>query len=341
MGTFYDIESSEKKVIFDAISNKMGMPSFAVEKDWWVCRTLETIFEMEVGKALVFKGGTSLSKAWKLIERFSEDVDLAIDRAYLGFSGDLTKKERTRLRKAAGQYTTGPFFKELQERLVAKGLGSAELKVVDAEASDQDPRIIEVHYPNIVEPPGYVLPRVQIEISCRSLLEPNSLREFGSLVDEHYPGAEFVSPLINVPTVNAERTFLEKLFLLHEEFARPVEKIRVDRMSRHMYDVYHLAKDINIMKSIEDRELYETIVAHRHEYAKIGGVDYNLHNPLTISAAPHPDFIKAWEADYAKMRGEMIYEENPPSFQDLVANIENLKNKLAGVSWKFGLEFEG
>jgi predicted nucleotidyltransferase component of viral defense system len=340
MINFYDIEPAEKEAIFNAISNQTGMPAFAVEKDWWVTQTLGIIFEMEVGRALVFKGGTSLSKAWKLIERFSEDVDLAIDRKFLGFTGNLSKKERTNLRKTAGEYTTSAFFEELQACFKDKGFDAVELKVVDAVASDQDPRIIEIHYPNIIETPGYMLPRVQIEIGCRSLIEPYSIKEFGSLVDETYPEGEFASPFINVPTVDAERTFLEKLFLLHEEFNRPVEKIRVDRLSRHMYDVYHLSQNDKILSAIEDQNLYETIVAHRYEYAKIGGVDYNKHNPVTLDPIPHADFIKAWEADYNKMKSEMIYEQNPPSFQDLVENIEQLKKKLSSVSWKFSLEFD-
>ena len=339
MNQFYQIESAEKAAIFNAISNQTGMPAFAVEKDWWVTQTLAVIFETEVGASLVFKGGTSLSKAWKLIERFSEDVDLAIDRTFLKFSGKLSKVERTKLRKAAGAYTTTYFFEELQARFTDKGFENLEFRVVPGDASDQDPRIIEIHYPNIIETPGYVLPRVQIEIGCRSLIEPYTVKNFGALVDELYPDQEFAAPLISVPTVNAERTFLEKLFLLHEEFSRPAEKIRVDRLSRHMYDVFHLSKHDGVLSALENQDLYETIVAHRYEYAKIGGVDYNQHSPLTLNPVPHPDFIKAWEADYNKMKSEMIYEQNPPGFQDLVENIEQLKIKLSSVSWQFSLHF--
>lgn len=251
-----------------------------------------------------------------------------------------SKKQRTKLRKASGEYATGKFLGELKERFVEKGYDKVGLIPVPAEDSDQDPRIIEVHYPYITKHPDYVHPRVQIEIGCRSLIEPYSVRKFGSLVDEIYSDQGFASPFISIPTVHAERTFLEKLFLLHEEFSRPVEKIRVDRLSRHMYDVYHLSRNGDILTAIEDKDLYETIVSHRHKYAKIGGVDYNLHNPKTLNPTPHPDFVKAWEEDYNKMRSQMIYEAKPPSFQDLVSNIEHLKEKLATVSWEFALEFE-
>ncbi|RKF32289.1 hypothetical protein BCY89_13910 [Sphingobacterium siyangense] len=337
---FYEIEDQEKITIFQEVSNRTGMPVFAVEKDWWVTRTLEIIFEMEVGKHLVFKGGTSLSKAWKLIERFSEDIDLAIDRRFLGFEGKLSRSNRTRLRQAAGAFTTGQFFGELQAKFKEKGFDSVELKVVNAISSDKDPRIIEVYYPNLIETPGYVQPRVQIEIGCRSLLEPNSIKEFGSLVDETFPDQGFASPFIKIPTVHAERTFLEKLFLLHEEFNRPEEKSRVERLSRHMYDIFHLSKNETVILALEDKELYEYIVEHRHEYSKVSGVNYNSHNPQSLNPIPPPNLLEGWEKDYSKMEQEMIYEQKAPTFKDLIDNIENVKTKLSKVSWQFTLSFE-
>lgn len=97
---FYTVEKTEKAAIFNEIAAEKGMKPFAVEKDWWVSRTLEIIFQMDISKHLVFKGGTSLSKAWKLINRFSEDIDLAIDKEFFeGFKGDISKSKITKLRK--------------------------------------------------------------------------------------------------------------------------------------------------------------------------------------------------------------------------------------------------
>ena len=338
-GNFYTLETSEKVLIFQEISNRTGMPAFAVEKDWWVTQALAIIFEMEVGQSLVFKGGTSLSKAWKLIQRFSEDVDLAIDRTFLGFKGDLSKKQRTKLRKQAGIYTTGIFCEELEARFKAKGFHDVNFEVVPAEDSDQDPRIILIHYPNLIETPDYVIPRVQIEVGCRSLREPYTVRRLGSLVDEIHEGKEFTSPLIDVPTVNPERTFLEKLFLLHEEFHRPLEKMRVDRLSRHLYDVHQLANSELAETAISDKDLYQTIVNHRFTFSKVGGVDYNSLNPKTLDPMPTSEVIEAWKADYQKMREQMIYEEKPPTFDELLSSIEKLKARLSKLDWAFSLEF--
>lgn len=183
------------------------------------------------------------------------------------------------------------------------------------------------------------MPRVQIEVGCRSLREPFTIKKFGSLIDEFYEGREFASPFIDIPTVDPERTLLEKLFLLHEEFHRPQEKMRVDRLSRHLYDVHHLMKMEIGKLAISNQELYETIVSHRFTFSKVGGVDYNTLNPKTLDPMTLPEVIEDWEADYKKMREEMIYEENSPSFNDLISSIEELKVLLSKLDWEFSLKF--
>jgi hypothetical protein len=159
------------------------------------------------------------------------------------------------------------------------------------------------------------------------------------LVDEFYAGRDFTEPLFTVPTVNPERTFLEKVFLLHEEFHRPADKVRVDRLSRHLYDIYQLTKAGIAKNAINDKELYETIVAHRYKFSRVGGVDYNFHNPLTVNPIPPDEIIGEWKADYAKMMEDMIYEENKPSFEELINNLNDLRTQLQDVPWNFELEF--
>ncbi|MBP7511077.1 MAG: nucleotidyl transferase AbiEii/AbiGii toxin family protein [Bacteroidia bacterium] len=338
---FYKIDKVEKEAIFNAIANEKGMTPFAVEKDWWVSRVLEIIFQMPIAKHLVFKGGTSLSKAWKLIHRFSEDIDLAIDRDFFqGYKGDISKTQIGKLRKVAGEYTTKIFFEELKEALLEKGFTELEFKIIETGDGDQDPKILEIFYPNIsASSSEYLLPRVQIEVSCRSLREPFTVKSFGALLDEVYAGKEFAEPLFEVPTVNAERTFLEKLFLLHEEFHRPIDKMRVDRLSRHLYDVYHLTKAGIAGKGINDKELYHTIVEHRYMFSRVSGVDYNSHNPRLLNPIPIAEKIEEWKADYAKMLEDMIYEDNKPSFEVLINNLVELRKNLQAVEWAFELEF--
>lgn len=338
---FHTIDKAEKEAILNEIASQKGMKAFAVEKDWWVSRTLEIIFQMPIAAHLVFKGGTSLSKAWKLINRFSEDIDLAIDKEFFeGYKGDISKTKITKLRKEAGAYTTGTFFEELKEKFFEKGFSDLVFEVIEAKDSDQDPRVLEIHYPNIIQADTeYILPRVQIEVSCRSLREPFSVQTFGSLIDEVYAGKDFVEPFFEVPTVNAERTFLEKLFLLHEEFHRPEDKRRVDRLSRHLYDLYQLTQAGISVNAIGNKELYETIVVHRYKFSRVGDVDYNQHNPKTLNPIPPEELIGDWEADYAKMKEDMIYGENKPSFKDLITNLEGIRTQLQELDWEFGIKF--
>ena len=228
----------------------------------------------------------------------------------------------------------------MQNEFDQKGFNNLNFKVIEAKDSDQDPRVLEIYYPNVIKSlTDYVLPRVQLEISCRSLREPFTEKEFGSLVDEAYQSKDFTNSFFTVPTVNAERTFLEKLFLLHEEFHRPEYKIRVDRLSRHLYDIFQLAKAEIDEKAINDKKLYQTIVAHRYKYAKVDHVDYNLHNPKSINPIPIDTVIKAWKDDYSKMKEYMIYEEVKPSFEELIKNLENLREKLQTLNWNFDLTF--
>jgi hypothetical protein len=338
---FYNIDYADKAAIFSEIATQLGMKPFAVEKDWWVSRTLEIIFQMPIAKHLVFKGGTSLSKAWKLINRFSEDIDLAIDKEFFeGYKGDISKTQITKLRKEAGKYTTETFFEELKLAFKVKGFTQLDFFVIESKDSDRDPRVLEIFYPNVIKKDAeYILPRVQIEVSCRSLREPFVVKSFGALVDEFYAGKDFAKPLFEVPTDNAKRTFLEKLFLLHEEFQRPAEKMRVDRLSRHLYDVYHLTQAGVAVKAISDKELYETILSHRYKFSRVGEVDYNLHHPHRLNPIPPKVVIAEWEADYTKMKEDMIYEENKPSFEDLINNLEELRKQLQAVEWKFELTF--
>jgi len=156
MDKFYNIPDDAKAEILRDAGEKMNLPAYAVEKDWWVVQTLSILFEMEIGKHMVFKGGTSLSKAWGLIKRFSEDIDLAVDRKFYGFEGDLGKKQRTNLRKKANTYISEELYPELGLRFKEKGV-DVSLELQEITTSDQDPIIIFVNYPTIIESPVYIV----------------------------------------------------------------------------------------------------------------------------------------------------------------------------------------
>lgn len=335
---FFHLPEDDRRVILEKIARKNNMLPFAVEKDWWVTQTLSIIFGMEIGKHLIFKGGTSLSKAFNLIERFSEDIDLAIDREYFGFGGELSKKERERLRKASGKYVDDVFYPDLKREFEEKGFQDVRVELVEEAESDKD-RTIIVFYPHVIASPGYLAPKIQLEIGSRSLKEPFMLQTISSLADEVYPTSDFAQDAFKVPTVNPERTLLEKIFLLHEEFQRPAEKMRVDRLSRHLYDIFKLSQSPYAEKAFGDPELYQTIVEHRYKFNRIGHIDYNLHQPESINILPSAKVIDAWKSDYETMLEQMIYEENPPSFDELIVSLTELKNRINSLGWEFNFNF--
>ena len=336
---WYEIPTQTKVNAYTQITEEKGMTPYAVEKDWWVVQTLSAIFQMEIGQYLIFKGGTSLSKAWNLIERFSEDIDLALDRSYLGYEGELTRTQIKKLRQKTGKFVAESFAPELEAKLKGNGLNDVTLNYIKPEASDADPAKVEIFYPNVIEYPGYIQPKVLLEISSSSLKEPNQVQTFSSLLDEHYPDQYFTGTPVDIPTAIPERTFLEKIFLLHEEFHRPHDRTRVERLSRHLYDVFQLVNRGYAESAIKDKELYETIVVHRRSFFRVGGVDYNLHQPQTINPIPIPKFIKAWEADYKTMQEQMIYG-NSPAFEEMIKVIQDFTtNVINKMKWKMEVKF--
>ena len=164
-------------------------------------------------------------------------------------------------------------------------------------------------------------------MGSRSLREPFSVRSFNSYVGEHNTDTVFADSLINIPTVNPERTFLEKVFLLHEEFQKPLDKIRTDRLTRHLYDLEKLMDTEFAQKALTDSKLYQDIVAHRKLYTSIRGVDYDNHSPQKINPIPPAGIISQWEKDYMVMQQYMIYGESL-SFSELIERVKELKGRL-------------
>jgi hypothetical protein len=145
------LSDETKNNIFSETANSFGLPSAAVEKDWWVVQTLALVFNTAIAPYTVFKGGTSLSKAWNLIERFSEDIDLALDRSFLGFDKEMTKTQLKKLREKSFAYISESFFPEIKQRFDEAGLHDVVIKIGEVRDNEQDPLIIEIFYPTVTE----------------------------------------------------------------------------------------------------------------------------------------------------------------------------------------------
>lgn len=329
---WFKLPDETKLRIFNETGRSLGLLPFAVEKDWWVVHTLAVIYTMDCAGSLVFKGGTSLSKGWNLIQRFSEDIDLVLDREYLGFPGELENADVRRLRRKSYEYLTETFTPELQKKFVEAGFTDITIKYREVPNHDQDPMIIEVYYPKLTEKDTYLKPGVLVEVGSRSLKDPFTEKTFATMVAENYPGQPYTDKPITIPTVNPERTFLEKIFLLHEEFQKPEDKRRVEGLSRHLYDIEILSRTEFSETALHDAGLYNTIVAHRSKFSRISGVIFANHSPDKIAFVPPEHVLPEWETDYNEMKENMIYGE-VLKFSELITKLKELQYRINKTQW--------
>lgn len=327
---FIDIPADERKALLDNMQTTIGLKSAIIEKDWWVTAVLRALFELPYAQYISFKGGTGLSKCWGLIERMSEDIDIGITREYLGFEGKLSKTQISdKLRRAACSFVREHLQYDLKEQMLRDGIDVNQFNVCVniTPITTTDPEVIWVKYTPAADTVTYIPPVVKIEVSGRSMAEPTAEMSIESLVDKAAPKAKFHEPKFIVRAVLAQRTFLEKIFLLHEEFAKAEGLIRVDRMSRHLYDVHRILQTHVAEEALANDELYETVIEHRKTFIGLKGFDYNtLHKP-TLSIIPPESIYAAWKKDYATMQEEMIYGESVP-FEKIISDLKALNERI-------------
>ena len=277
MSNWLSLDNGDQIDLFTQAGVEAGLPPIAIEKDAWLTLVLRMLFASELSGHIVFKGGTSLSKVYGLIERFSEDVDLAIERSYLGYEDVLSKGEIRKLRRASHDFSLNKMPDILNAQLEAYGIDPDlyNIEVPNTKVSDQDPEIIHISYESVFDEESYLPDRVQIEIGARSLNEPSSTCSIGSIIDETFGDSEFVEESFEVKCIIPEKTFLEKMILLHEEFQKPEEKIRSQRMSRHLYDIYTIHNTRYGSSALKDDVLFRAICTHRAVFTPVRGVDYD------------------------------------------------------------------
>jgi len=312
----------KQQELFKQLSVKTGIHPQAIEKDAWVTLVLRIIFNSQISEHLVFKGGTSLSKAYKLIQRFSEDIDLAIDREYLGFKGELTKGQIRKLRRKSHDFVSNEMLdiliSEFENQDIDKEL--FDIKVNNTKISDQDPEVVEIIYQSVFEQLPYIKQKVLVEIGAHSLLEPSENKEIKSIIDENYASAQFSEMPFTVKTIRPEKTFLEKLILLHEEFSKPIEKIRYHRMSRHLYDIGEIVTTDFGINALRNKELFEEIISHRKIFTSVKTVDYEKLKIENLKIIPPKEFFNKYKNDYIEMQENMIYG-NSIAFKSLINKI--------------------
>ena len=309
-----------------------GISMKALEKDWWVTLVLKAVFNSPYASHLQFKGGTSLSKCYNLINRFSEDIDLSIDRAFLGYGEDLRKPQVKKLKKEATRFTSNELRDSVEQELIKLGVPAGELTIIAdpirQDLQDIDPQTIRIYYRSLLPPVPYIEDHVKMEVSARSLKEDGVPSIINSIVALHLPDIPGSGEGFSVTAVHPKRTFLEKVFLLHEEFLRPTEEIVFNRMSRHLYDLVRMMDTEHPGTLLKDHEYYQNLVEHRRRFIFKKGVDYATHHPSTLSFLPPEELLDAYERDYTQMTEQMIYGDDIPTFSMLLSRLEELKNEF-------------
>lgn len=325
----------ERIQLLDIVSATKKLPRLAIEKDWWVTVVLMAISKTKYSDLYSFKGGTSLSKGWNLIERFSEDADIAIKReGRFSINGD-TKSQLAKVRRSSRHYITKELPEELTNILSQMGIYNFSIepeisRFIDGKGielrADTHPSVLYVNYKSVLpETSEYILSRVKIEISCLSMNEPIEEKIICSFISEVKPEADEVR--VKFKTVLPTRTFLEKIFLLHEEFQK--ESPRSKRMSRHLYDLERLMDTEYGKDALNNKSLYDEIINHRSVYNKIDGIDYEMHSPYTLDFLPPSHLIDEWRKDYEVMSDQFLYyQENRMTFEVLIERMKELLRRV-------------
>lgn len=312
-----------------------GIQAKALEKDWWVTLTLKALFQGAYATQIVFKGGTSLSKCWKLIQRFSEDIDIALAPEAFGFVHEENPSGRSvvRLRTAGCEFTNTRFKAELEKQLAALGLPSGTVTITTAPVveghPEKDPQTLHLKYKSLFDPNLYIPDEVKIEVGVRSLLDPNATVEIQSLLTEYNPNAAYPEIPFPLTAVAARKTFLEKAFLLHEEFSREDRtKVRFFRMSRHLYDLGKMIGTNIESEALADHELYDHLIVHRERFQRFNWFDYKTLSHTTLSFIPSPDVIEQYRTDYATMKEQIIHEDEAIEFDELIKSLVALQDRF-------------
>lgn len=323
-----------RRQIINQVNTRTAMSAKAVEKDWWVTLVLKALFSLPMSQHFIFKGGTSLSKGWKLIDRFSEDIDIAIAPEAFGTTYQPTPSHSyvKMLKRKGAAYTNTTIKEALEAALLTMGipgdLFSIEVDKMTPELPDKDPQAIYLYYTSLYDKNEYITDRVKIEFGVRSLLEPFSKVPIQSIIAEEFPTPSYSEIPFTVTAVEPRKTFMEKLLLLHERFSagKTISAI-AERQSRHVSDLVQMMNKGVLQQVIDDKELYTAVLQHRKYYVRLKHLNYDQIHTTGLSIIPPVDIIEEYRKDYRTMLIEMIYG-TPPDFDTLIAQLNELNNTI-------------
>ena len=320
-----------KGIFYRPASAKCERRAAILEKDIWLCWVLQTIFSIPDHHPMAFKGGTSLSKVYEIIDRFSEDVDIALD--FRKFSDDFNpfvkgisrsklKKLSDRLKTHVKEHTQDvvmPTLKKASEILATHG----QHKIRSEDSGEK----VWFSYPSAVEDPDeYLASEILLEFGGRSVIDPNEHHTIDSDIASVIPEIEF--PAATVTVLSPLRTFWEKATLIHVECNRGRLSASPDRLSRHWYDLVHLGQHKLGEGAINDRFLLEDVVKHKKLFFNSNYSHYDDCLAGKLRLIPDQDALRGLHSDYRRMNTAGILGENAPNFEALIEQIRTFQNQV-------------
>lgn len=317
------LSAAERRELFSATAERWSITPAAAEKDFWIVWVLQQLFELPGwATRLRFKGGTSLSKAYRVIQRFSEDIDLILNWSELTHENPTGERSKTQQGKL-NQRIKDEAQTVIREQLLPE-VQQAIAPDCTARLEDEDPHTIAVYYPADFAP-GYLRPVVRLEVGPLAAMLPMQWRPVQSYAAESFPQL-FREPRVQVPTISIERTFWEKLTILHAEAHRPKSKPLPPRHARHYYDVHCLVRSHYAEQLLGSTCLLADVVAFKQKFYPAGWASYHTATLDGLSLLPSPSHQKSLEADYLAMV-EMLFGKTP-AFADILQTLHELQARL-------------
>jgi hypothetical protein len=330
--SFLELPGHERRLYFEQAAARRGLSAIVLEKDFWVCWLLGVLFRSEFRDRLVFKGGTSLSKVFQVIERFSEDIDLSVAPSLLGLpEAGTTRNQADKWMTLAESACTEAVREQFQPALEAEArgvLGKPERGAwfeFAADPTSGSPNLL-FHYPTD-QPTGFDYLRRAVKL------------EFGSLTDQQPVGRHRITPWLvdalpdaipdwqcDVVALGLDRTFWEKATILHAEHHRPAGKATPDRFSRHYADVAALARHPRTERAIADLDTCARVVGWKRLFFGSAWASYETARPGSFRLLPSYERLPALRRDFTAMRD--MYLAEPPSFDAVLATLADLERRL-------------
>lgn len=323
----------EREMIFINAANKMKVSEAIIEKDYWVVLILDYLFtKCKFKEYFTFKGGTSLSKSYSIIRRFSEDIDIILDWTILGIPKDEPYKDRSKTKQGLyNEYINNLAEEFINDQLlheIKNGLEKILNYKINMYCDHNDKNTIIFEYPRQFAN-NSILSVIRIEFGPLAAWTPSKITKLSSYINDYYPKV-FKQAFTEVLTVTPERTFWEKATILHHEANRPITSKIPTRYSRHYYDVFMMCEKMSKQELIGNLELLDKVVMFKMKFYSRGWANYDLAKPGTLRLIPDQYRLEELEKDYKAMQ-DMLFGERP-KFVEIMETIKGLEDSINSLN---------